>query len=133
MGGEILAMHKDDQKQAIDWLRDWSKWLITINFAAATGCTLVAKSGAKGLTLVLLVLAVGAFTVSVICAALLIRASASVVERLPYATKESNPSSVFDIPAFRGVSLRRLAHFQFISMVGWGKFVLRVATREGFV
>ena len=99
----------DNQKQALDWLRDWSKWLIAINFGAATGCAIGAKSGIAGPAFFLLVAATAVFTISVICAAVLVGFTSQIVEKLRPTEPEPNAKSILDVAIGRRLSLRRLA------------------------
>ncbi|ABI58057.1 hypothetical protein ACN2MM_14380 [Alkalilimnicola ehrlichii MLHE-1] len=88
-------MDQDSQKHAIDSLRDWSKWLIGVDFAAATGCVVVLQSADPGgVARLLLVLAISAFALSVLCAIVLTRVLASVVERLPLTGGDGRPVSI---------------------------------------
>jgi len=88
-------MDQDSQKHAIDSLRDWSKWLIGVDFAAATGCVIVLQGGdPAGIARLLLVLAITSFALSVLCAIVLTRVLASVVERLPLTGVDGRPVSI---------------------------------------
>jgi hypothetical protein len=119
-------MDNDNQRQTIDWLRDWSKWLITINFAAAAGCTFVVKEGAAGLPLVLLALAISAFACSTLCAATLVGAAAQIVERLTPNENHHERRSVLEQKVLGRMSLRWVARLQLgflalggVCFIGW--------------
>lgn len=88
-------MDEKQQQQAIDALRDWSKWLIGINFFAAAGCTAVLKSGVQNLLPQLFLrFGIAAFAISAICSSFLVRVLASVVERLPIQDESGNSVSI---------------------------------------
>ena len=119
-------MNNNNQRQTIDWLRDWSKWLITINFAAAGGCTFVVKEGAAGLSLVLLALAISAFACSMLCAATLVGGAAQIVERLTPNENHHERRSVLEQKVLGRVSLRCVARLQLVFLtlggvcfIGW--------------
>lgn len=120
-------MDQDSQKHAIDSLRDWSKWLIGVDFAAATGCVVVLQGGdPQGLTRLLLVLAISAFALSVLCAVILTRVLASVVERLPLTGSDGHPLSTAAYRLGGGITVGRLASAQIVLMtlgggllIGW--------------
>ncbi|MFV8833681.1 hypothetical protein [Aquisalimonas sp.] len=120
-------MDQDTQKHAIDSLRDWSKWLIGVDFAAATGCVVVLQGGdPQGLARLLLILAITAFALSVLCAVILTRALASVVEQLPLTNPDGQPVSTSGYRLGGGVTVGGLASAQIVLMtlgggllVGW--------------
>ncbi|SEO55720.1 hypothetical protein [Aquisalimonas asiatica] len=120
-------MDQDTQKHAIDSLRDWSKWLIGVDFAAATGCVVVLQGGdPQGLARLFLVLAIAAFALSVLCAVILTRSLASVVERLPLTGAEGQPVSTSGYRIGAGVTIGGLASAQIVLMtlgggllIGW--------------
>ncbi|MBX3252593.1 MAG: hypothetical protein KF862_00525 [Chitinophagaceae bacterium] len=61
----------DNKLKAIELLSDWSKWLIGINFGAATGCTVVLKTGVSEKVSPLLFAAILLFICSLVVATLL--------------------------------------------------------------
>ena len=102
------GMNEARQQKALEALRDWSKWLIGINFGAATGCVVVLQGGVKGPPRPFLLLAIGAFAGSILCAAVLVRVLASAEERLPL----PESMSLQDLPLGGGLTLRRLSYLQ---------------------
>jgi hypothetical protein len=84
---DIRAMNESRQERAIDALRDWSKLLIGFAFAAATGCVIVLQTEVAVQSM--LMLAIAAFVLSVICILLVVRALASLVEQLRCATSRA--------------------------------------------
>lgn len=61
----------DNKLKAVELLSDWSKWLIGINFGAATGCTVVLKTGVSEKVSPLLFSAILFFICSLVIATLL--------------------------------------------------------------
>lgn len=61
----------DNKLKAIELLSGWSKWLIGINFGAATGCTIVLKTGVSEKVSPLLFTAILFFICSLVVATLL--------------------------------------------------------------
>ena len=119
-------MDNDAQRQVIDWLRDWSKWLITINFAATTGCTFVLKAGTTGLSLVLLAFAISAFICSTLCAATLVGAGARVIEQLARKEDRHEQRSILEHKAAGRLSFKWIARLQLgflmlggVCFIGW--------------
>jgi hypothetical protein len=118
----------DDDKRnlALDWLRDWSKWLITVNFAAALGCSM-AQSSVNGPLRPFLLYAIALFAFATICAVGLVGAVASIVERLP---SKAHEKSVFNERVLLFLSIRQIAALQFISMVLGGCFFVTWIARR---
>lgn len=106
------ALNEENQLKAVESLRDWSKWLIGINFAAATGCVVVLQGGVTGPPRPFLMLAIGAFALSVLSSAVLVRALASLVEELPLRGEDGDPVSIYDYSLGWGLSARGLARLQ---------------------
>jgi hypothetical protein len=124
--GQWKEMDNDSQKQAMDWLRDWSKWLITINFAAAAGCSFVVKGDVAGLSLVLLASAISAFACSALCAATLVGAAPRIVERLAPNKDHHERRSVLEQKVLGRMSLKCIARLQLgllafggVCFIGW--------------
>jgi hypothetical protein len=116
----------DNQRKAVELLSDWSKWLIGINFAAATGCVTILKVGVKKDLLPFLIVAIGAFVLSVFCSTLLVRVLATLVEQLPI-QDEAGHKSVSEYNIYRGLNVRTLAFLQlFLFMVGLVFFLIWV-------
>lgn len=61
----------ENKSKAVELLSDWSKWLIGINFGAATGCTVVLKTGVSEKVSPLLFTAILFFICSLVVATLL--------------------------------------------------------------
>jgi len=77
-------MDKSVQMDAINALRDWSRWLIGLNTVLGGGCLTILQSGTMvGTSRLFMVLAIVAFLGSVLCAILLGRVLASLVEHIP--------------------------------------------------
>jgi hypothetical protein len=108
-------MADETRKQAIEWLRDWSKWLITINFAAATGCTVVLEIGVKGPARPFLLLAIGAFSVSVVISIAVVRALSTAIEGLNLSGEHQK--SILEHQILHGVSVRTGTRVQFASLI----------------
>ncbi len=63
---------KETLLKAISSLSDWSKWMISLNFAAATGCVLVLRGGAAEPVRPMLLFAIIFFSLSVLCSSLFV-------------------------------------------------------------
>jgi len=68
--------------RTIQSLSDWSKWLISVNFAAATGCVLVLREGAAEPVRPMLLFAIIFFSLSVLCSTLFVFLLSSQVEKI---------------------------------------------------
>ena len=119
-------MDESHQHSAIEALRDWSKWLITFDFAAATGCIVVLLGGAEGAPRVFLLAAIIAFAASVLASILLVRMLAGVVEHLPVRDASGQAMSVQHYRLAPGLTLGALSWLQFallalalIFLVAW--------------
>ncbi len=110
-------MNETSQKNAIDALHDWSKWVIGIGFAAGFGCVVVFREAGEGLPRTFLILAISAFALSVLAAMLLRHALVSTVERLPLEGAAGRHESVFDHRPGRRLSIAHLARAQLAAMV----------------
>ncbi len=117
-------MDKESQRNAVDSLREWSKWLIGIDFAAATGCVVILQGGPEGAPRFFLIVAIGAFALSVLCAVLLVRVLAAVVERLPLTGDDGKPISISEYRLRSGVTIEQLAGIQFLLLVLGALFFL---------
>ncbi len=117
-------MDKESQKNAIDSLREWSRWLIGIDFAAATGCVVVLQDGMMGPPRPFLILAISAFAISVLCSVFLVRVLATVVEKLPLLDSNSNPTSIYDFVVYRGITVKYIARAQMLLLTMGGIFFL---------
>jgi hypothetical protein len=106
-------MNESHQQNAIDALRDWSKWLIGFNFAAASGCIVVLLGGAKGLPRVFLIAAIISFVMSVLSSTYLVKTLVNVVENLPVRDKSGTIVSINDYKLPAGLSVGSLAWLQF--------------------
>jgi len=65
-----LEKREAKKEKAIERLIDWSKWLISINFLAATGCIVALKTAGPAVDKVgvFFFLAILSFSLSVLCA-----------------------------------------------------------------
>jgi hypothetical protein len=68
--------------KAILSLSDWSKWLISVHFAAATGCVLVLKGAPTERVKPMLLFAIIFFSLSLLCASLFVFLLSSQVEKV---------------------------------------------------
>ena len=68
--------------KAILSLSDWSKWLISVNFAAATGCVLVLKGETAERVRPMLLFAIIFFSLSVLCSTLFVFLLSIQVEKI---------------------------------------------------
>jgi hypothetical protein len=108
-------MNEARQQSAIDALRDWSKWLIGLDFAAATGCVVVLQTDVA--TELFLVLAISAFALSVVCSVLVVRALASLVETLPFQNEAGEVVSIYEYQVWGQLSLANLVALQMLFFV----------------
>jgi len=110
-------MNESHQEKAIEAVRDWSKWLIGINFAAVVGCSVVLQSSSeKGTVTPFLIIAIASFAASVFCSILLVRELARVIEILPLRDSSGNLSSVLDHKIASGLTVGALASLQLASL-----------------
>lgn len=107
-----MDVHMDEtrQQRATDSLRDWSKWLIGIDFAAATGCVVVLQREAVGS--LFLTLAIAAFALSVVCSILMVRSLASLVEILPLRDPAGRVVTIYAYRVWGKLSLANLVVLQ---------------------
>lgn len=110
-------MNETSQKNAIDALDDWSKWVIGIGFAAGVGCVVIFLEAADGLPRIFLILAISAFALSMLSAVFLRHALALTVERLPLAGAEGQQNSVYDHLTSGRISIGHLARAQLSTIV----------------
>ncbi|MEB4590384.1 hypothetical protein VSS37_05285 [Candidatus Thiothrix sp. Deng01] len=102
-------MEKSAQMDAINALRDWSRWLIGMNSVLGGGCLTILQTGnSAGMSRLFMVLAIITFLASVLCAILLGRALASLVERLP------TVDSIYQYKDGMGLSIKHLARLQLL-------------------
>lgn len=106
-------MDEKRQEKAIDVLRDWSKWLIGVDFFAASGCVIILERGVPLLLQPFLVGAVVLFALSVVTSALVLGLLAILVETLPLRDESGATYSIYDHLVWRQVSLGLLARLQF--------------------
>jgi hypothetical protein len=86
---------KETLLKAISSLSEWSKWMISLNFAAATGCVLVLRGGAAEPVRPMLLFAIIFFSLSVLCSSLFVFLLSIQVERIAEA-KKSNTNNLKD-------------------------------------
>jgi hypothetical protein len=82
------------QKRAVDALLDWSKWMIGLGFAAGAGCIVVLRGAPEGPARTLLITAIAAFALAVLCAIVLVHGLAALHERLPLADAEGREPGI---------------------------------------
>lgn len=107
-------MDEQSQQQAIEALRDWSKWLIGLNVFSAAGCVTILEGGVGSNLKPFLVGAILFFALSGMVAALLIVSLAGMVQRCPLQDEEGTVKSIFDHHVWQKVSLRLLISFQLV-------------------
>ena len=117
-------MDVERQTAAVDSLREWSKWSISLGFLSATGCVVVLQGDVPLLAQIFLVLAITAFAASVLCSIVLLRALAALVERLPVKDAEGATQSIYDQRLMTGVTIGRIAAAQLLFLVLGGGFFL---------
>lgn len=105
-------MDESRQQRAIDSLKEWSQWLIGVDFMAATGCMVVLERGAQGLMRFFLMLAIAAFVLSILSSVFLIKTLAALVEELPLRDEAGHLTSIYNFPAGLGMTVRELAQSQ---------------------
>lgn len=115
-------MDRESQKDAVEAMTEWSRWLLGIDFLAATGCVIILQGGVSGLSRPFLILAICAFALSVLCAMLLGRLLVSVVERLPLLDTNGTARSIHDEPVLGRLSVGHLAHCQMLLLALGGVF-----------
>jgi ABC-type Na+ efflux pump permease subunit len=102
-------MEKSAQLDAINALRDWSRWLIGLNTVLGGGCLTILQTGnMAGMPRLFMILAIIAFLVSVLSAILLGRTLASLVEHIP------TVASIYQFRDDMGLSVRQLARLQLV-------------------
>lgn len=117
-------MNASRQKDAVESLQAWSQWVIGLGFAATTGCVLVLQGGAEGRARLFLILAIIAFCLSLLCATVLVRILATLLERLPLEGEDGRPRRLEEHPLGRGLTIARLARAQLVLLVlGGGCFL----------
>lgn len=102
-------MEKSAQLDAINALRDWSRWLIGLNTVLGGGCLTILQTGTMtGMPRLFMILAIVAFLLSVLCAILLGRVLASLVEHIP------TVASIYQFSDDMGLSVKHLARLQLV-------------------
>lgn len=105
-------MEKSAQLDAINALKDWSKWLIGLNTVLGGGCLTVLEIGKVwGLQRFFVIVAIIAFLLSVLCAILLGRVLASLAEHLP------TVESIYHFQDGMGLSVGQLARLQLVAFL----------------
>ena len=113
-------MPEDPRRLAIEWLRDWSKWLITVDFAAVTGCTVVLQAGLKGPPRPFLLLAIAAFAISIAISVAVVRALSTAIETAAAAGE----GSVLDLPLSKRLTIRTATRLQYGFLIAGVVFFL---------
>jgi hypothetical protein len=110
-------MDEAGQTRAIEALRDWSKWLIGLDFGAVVGCVVILENGGvTGTITPFLVLAIAFFAISIVCSVVLVRELAHVAELLPLRDHGGNLTSVFGHRVAGYLPVRTLALVQLGSL-----------------
>lgn len=105
-------MEAKTQLEAVNALKDWSKWLMGLNTVLGGSCLTILEIGKVwGLTRLFVVLAIIAFLASVLCAILQGRVLASLVEHLP------TTESVYRFSDDMGLSVKQLARLQLLTFL----------------
>jgi hypothetical protein len=104
------SMDDTRQQKAIDSLRDWSKWLIGLDFAAVTGCVVVLQRDA--IDSPFLTLAIAAFAFSVVASILVVRSLAYLIEVLPLTDANNELESIYQYRVFGSLLLGHLVYIQ---------------------
>lgn len=112
-------MNLERQEKAIDALRDWSKWLISLNTISFGGCAFMVAQGASSVIKPFLVFAIILFALAIVTAAIMLGALVSVVQGLPLQTETGKASSIFDHIVWRRTSLGQLVKLQ-VGLFGAG-------------
>jgi hypothetical protein len=108
-------MDEKGQVRAIESLRDWSKWLIGLNLAAASGCVLVLQTAnVRAAVTPFLVIAIALFALSIFCSVFLVQQLARVAEILPLRDSDGNPTTVFNRKVAAGLSVGAIAVVQLV-------------------
>lgn len=107
-------MDEEHQEKAIDSLRDWSKWLIGLNFSATTGCVIVLQQGVGPNLKPFLFIAILLFALSVLSAALVVGMLASLIQALPLRDESGSVCSIYDYRIWGWASLGILVRLQFV-------------------
>ncbi|HEY5704238.1 MAG TPA: hypothetical protein VIS96_01545 [Terrimicrobiaceae bacterium] len=73
---------KDNLLETIQQLSDWSKWLMSLDVVAATGCVLVLKGDTAEAVRPMLLLAIILFSLSTLCSSLFVFLLSSQIEKI---------------------------------------------------
>lgn len=105
-------METKTQLEAVNALKDWSKWLIGMNTLLGGSCLSILEiSKVWGLSRLFIVLAIICFLASVLCAIGLTRMLASLIEHLP------STESIYQFRDEPGFSVRQLARLQLLAFL----------------
>ena len=106
------------QEKALDSIRDWSKWLIGLNFTSGGGCIAILQTGATAAMKFYLVGAVFFFGLSAAVSALILANLPMIMQRLPLQTKKGEKREIHDYwILFPGLSLQLLTILQLLLFV----------------
>lgn len=98
------------QEKTVEAFRDWSKWMIGVDFVAGAGCVAVLRGGVGDAVRPWLVAAIIAFALAAMVSALLVRMLVSLTEHLPCQSSSNKPASISDYGSY--LSIGRLSHIQ---------------------
>ncbi|MEX2598584.1 MAG: hypothetical protein WD533_02900 [Dehalococcoidia bacterium] len=119
-------MNEARQEKAIETLKDWSKWLLGLDFAAIVGCVVILDNAAGSFAVTpFLVAAIVFFAISIAFSVFLPRELARVAEVLPLRDPDGNFVSVFQHKVTTGLSIGAIARLQLLSL-GAGAFFFLV-------
>jgi hypothetical protein len=105
------------QKDAIEALHDWSRWVIGLGFTAGAGCVVLLRDAGDGPARGFLIGGIAAFALAVLAAILLRHALSLTVERLPLTDARGAAMSIHDHRPGGRASIRLLARAQLVLLV----------------
>jgi hypothetical protein len=115
-------MDEAGQERAIESLRDWSKWLIGLDFGAGAGCVLILENASVTTAITpFLVITIAFLAISIVCSVFLVSKLAYVAEILPLRDSSGNLTTVFDHKVAANLSVGALVALQLASL-GAGAF-----------
>ena len=114
------------QKDAIEALHDWSRWVIGLGFTAGGGCIVILREAGDGPARNFLIGGIAAFALAVLVAVFLRHALSLTVEQLPLSGSKDRPGSIHTHRPSLGLSIGLLARAQLLlmllgtaSLMGW--------------
>ncbi len=110
-------MNIHQQEKALEALKDWSKWIVSLNFGAATGCVIILQNGVSSLVRMYLITAVLFFFLSILIASFIFVLLPAIIQKLPIQTKSKQMISIFDYQFASFFNLRMLVSMQLLFFV----------------